>query len=133
MWAREASPPMLIDQASIPRRRKALYSNALRRCMWVLPPLRCVPSSGERSSNRHAAMAPRKERPLMLGVSRRQGPESQLHPHTVIHAYEELEMLGVLRTKPGEGTLVGLGPARYRRSDGGPVIGTRQRGTPQMV
>lgn len=35
----------------------------------------------------------------------------QLNPHTVSHAYEELELLGVLRTKPGEGTFVGLGPS----------------------
>jgi GntR family transcriptional regulator len=33
-----------------------------------------------------------------------------LHPNTVGRAYEELELLGVLRTKPGEGTFVGLGP-----------------------
>ena len=33
-----------------------------------------------------------------------------LHPNTVSRAYEELELLGVLRTK-GEGTFVGLGPS----------------------
>jgi GntR family transcriptional regulator len=31
-----------------------------------------------------------------------------LHPNTVAHAYEELETLGILVTRAGEGTYVGL-------------------------
>ena len=33
----------------------------------------------------------------------------RLHPNTVSRAYQELELLGVLRSRPGEGTFVGAG------------------------
>ena len=33
-----------------------------------------------------------------------------VHPNTVQHAYYELETLGVLVTRPGEGTYIGLAP-----------------------
>ncbi|NIM49541.1 MAG: GntR family transcriptional regulator [Gemmatimonadales bacterium] len=33
-----------------------------------------------------------------------------VHPNTVARAYEELQLLGVLLNRPGEGTFVGLAP-----------------------
>ena len=45
-----------------------------------------------------------------LPTIRRLAIDLSVHPDTVARAYEELELLGVVIQRPGEGTFVGLKP-----------------------
>ena len=47
-----------------------------------------------------------------LPTVRRLAIDLGVHPDTVQRAYRELELLGVIRTEPGAGSVVGLGPSR---------------------